>query len=89
MELDDDQKLLLSSKLQLLHERIRSRPEAAITYFQPDERKSGGAYVTVSGVVKKVDAYTRRVVMANDKSIPIDDLIAIDGELFRRMDELE
>ena len=82
MELDDEQKLLLNSKLQLIRESLRARPGVSVTFFQPDLKKAGGAYVTVTGTVKKVDEYERRIVMANDVLIPIDEVIAIDGELF-------
>lgn len=85
--LDDDEKMLLSAKLQLIQDSIKARPEVTITYFEPDDKKDGGAYVAATGVVKKVDAYERRVMMMNEKSIPIDDILAIDGELFRGIDE--
>ena len=45
---------------------------ATITYFLPDEKKSGGAYVTVAGAVKKIDAYERKVVLTDGKAISID-----------------
>lgn len=85
--LDDDQKLLLSSRLQLIQDNIKAQPEVSITYFQPDEKKTGGAYVTTTGNVKKVDEYQRQIVLASKACIPFDDVIAIDGELFRGMDE--
>lgn len=85
--LDDDEKLLLSGKLHLIQDNIKARPEVTITYFKPDDKKDGGAYVAVTGYVKKVDACERRVMMTSEKSIPIDDILAIDGELFRGMDE--
>ncbi|MEG0511881.1 MAG: hypothetical protein RR653_04070 [Clostridia bacterium] len=87
IELDDAQKLLLNGKLQLIQENVKARPEVAITFFQPDEKKAGGAYVTVTGNVKKVDEYERQIVMVNEKAIPIDEVLAIGGELFCEMDE--
>ena len=33
---------------------IIDRPEVAIEYFVPDERKAGGAYVTMTGVVRNI-----------------------------------
>lgn len=87
IELDNDEKIMLSGKLQLIQDNIKAQPQATITYFQPDEKKTGGAYIAVTGVVKKVDAYARQIVMTDKKSIPINDVIAIDGELFRGMDE--
>jgi len=87
IELDDDEKIVISGKLQLIQDNIKQRPEVAITCFQPDARKNGGAYVVVAGCVKKVDVYERDIVMMNGRRIPIDAVCAIDGELFRGMDE--
>lgn len=86
--LDDDTKLLLNGKLQMIRENIKAHPEVTITFFQPDLKKAGGAYIAITGNVKKVDTYERLIVMANEKSIPVNDMIDIDGELFRGMDEL-
>ena len=44
---------------------------ATITYFLPGEKKSGGAYVTVAGSVKKIDEYERKVVLTDGKAISI------------------
>ena len=87
LDLDEDDKLLLSSKLQLIQDQIRARPEVAITHFVPDERKTGGAYRVVRGCVKKVDAVERVILFTDSRRIMIDDVYAIDGTLFRGMDE--
>lgn len=42
IELDDYEKLALDERLQLIQEHLREKPEVEITFFQPDERKSGG-----------------------------------------------
>ena len=57
-------------------------PEVTITYFQPDERKAGGKYITATGTVKKVDDFERRITMQDGSKIPMDDVLNIDGELF-------
>ncbi len=87
IDLDEDEKLNLSSKLQLLQDNIRAQPEVAITFFVPDERKTGGAYTVMIGRVKKVDIYERHIVMMDGSTIPIDEVFAIGGTLFRGMDE--
>ena len=51
---------------------------ATITYFLPDEKKSGGAYVTVAGLVKKIDEYERKVVLTDRKAISIDNIMDIE-----------
>lgn len=40
-----------------------------------DKKKTGGAYVSVSGTVKKIDDYERMVILRNGTSIPIDDIL--------------
>ena len=69
-------------KYQLLAEHLREEPEVAVTYFCPDARKSGGAYVTVDGTVQKIDLDGRRIVMADGTAIALDDILDIAGALF-------
>ena len=47
LELTEDAKAIIDGKLQMIQEHIKEQPEVTVTYFQPDEKKSGGAYVTV------------------------------------------
>lgn len=39
----------------------------------------------VTGAVKKIDEYTKTVLMNAGTRIPMDDMIDITGELFQRM----
>lgn len=81
MELDEYTKVELNEKLQRL--AVADEPEeVSITYFVPDERKQGGAYLTITGVVAKIREYERDVIMEDRTQIPIDDIMAIDGEQF-------
>ena len=43
----------------------------SITYFQPDARKAGGKYVTVTGTVKKFDEYTAELVLEDGTRLDI------------------
>jgi hypothetical protein len=72
----------LDMKYQLLMEALDEAPEVTITYFQPDERKAGGKYVSAVGAVKKIDDFERRITMRDGTRIPMDDILSIDGELF-------
>ena len=74
IELDEGGKALLDEKLRKIEEEIYDRPEVEITYFQPDLRKAGGAYLQKRGRVKKLDAYQRAVVFTDGVIIPIDDI---------------
>ena len=86
IELDEYEKLALDERLQLIQEHLKEKPEVEITFFQPDERKSGGAYLSTAGTIKKIDYYERNVVMADGKKIPIDEIYQINGDLFRVLD---
>lgn len=77
LELDDSQKEELNGQLAEIQRRISSHPAVTVTFFQPDEKKAGGAYVTVCGTVKKIDEYERAVVMTDGVRIRMDDLAAI------------
>ena len=57
VELTEEEKALLDDKLRLLLETGR---EGAITYFLPDGRKDGGAYVTAVGIEKNSTSWRGR-----------------------------
>lgn len=72
----------LNDRLQIIADRIKEHPEVEITYFQPDAKKKGGAYVTAVSSAKKIDEYERVIVMTDGTAIPIDEIISIDGQIF-------
>lgn len=83
IELDEDRKERLDERLQMIREKLSEKTKLTFTYFQPDERKSGGAYLTVTGVVKKIDEYEHRIWLDNGSSLLIENLFSIEGEMFR------
>ena len=85
-ELDETARALLNEKLRMLADFLDEEPQVSITYFRPDERKAGGAYVTVSGIVKTLDEYARTVMMADQSVIPMERIREISGELFEGME---
>ncbi|MEA5014857.1 MAG: hypothetical protein VB099_09880 [Candidatus Limiplasma sp.] len=82
IELDETAKIALSDRLQIILDRLKEHPQIQITYFQPDVKKEGGAYITAAGTVKKIDGYERVVVMTDGTAIPINEIIGIDGRIF-------
>ena len=85
IKLDEDIKEELSDRLQIIADLIKEHPEIAITYFQPDAKKNGGAYVTAISMVKKIDKYEQVVVMSDGTAIPIDEIISIEGQIFENI----
>ena len=82
IELDEEALTALDMKYQLLMDAFDDAPEVTITYFQADERKAGGKYVSAVGAVKKIDDFERRITMQDGAKIPMDDVLSIEGELF-------
>ena len=82
MELSEDEKAVIDSKLQMLQAHIKEQPEVTVTYFQPDEKKSGGAYVTVTGSAKKIDDMKKLLILRNGMSIPICTILSLETHTF-------
>ena len=74
IELEEGEQQEIMIRLQILLGKIEEKPEAAVTYFVPDEKKSGGSYRTVCGAVIKVDGDKKQVVMENGTVIPMEDI---------------
>ncbi len=79
MELDEDSKELLDRSLQEIRAHLADRPEVTITYFVPDEKKTGGSYVTVSGRVKKLDEYEGRIVLEDNTWVEIEKICMLES----------
>lgn len=82
IELEDEKKYILSEKLSIIQERLLDRPKITITYFDQDKNKSGGKYITKTGVVNKIDEYNCVVIMEDKTKIYIDDIYEIDSDIF-------
>ncbi len=78
IELNEEEKTILDNKLQIIINRIKLRPVVTFTYFVKDLKKDGGRYVTVNGIVKKLDEYNGLIILEDNKQIPILDVISID-----------
>lgn len=77
VELDEYRRQELDAALRDLAARIDARPEVLVTYFLPDTRKEGGEYVHVCGRLKKIDPFTRSLVLVDNTVIPIDDILEL------------
>lgn len=77
IEIDEEEKEIIDSQLQLVKEQISDRPKVTITYFVKDTRKAGGEYVTAEANVKKIDDYKNSIVMENGLEIPIEDILKL------------
>ena len=81
LDLSEDEKAVIDGKLQWLKEHIKEQPEITVTYFQPDEKKSGGAYVTVTGFAIGIDRTKQLLRMEKRLDIPINDIMGIEENI--------
>ena len=86
--LDDYAISRIDSCLQILIDNAQERPTISITFFKADAIKSGGTYITVSGVFRRIDESNRTVVLMDGTTITIEDIYTIEGEIFRLLDEI-
>ena len=81
-QLSEDTIAELNEKLNLIAETIGTKQTVTITYFVPDLKKSGGSYVTCTGVVRKIDTYNHALIMEDNTIIEVEQISDIQGRMF-------
>lgn len=82
IELDEDSKTVLDERQRYLEGIIDQQPEIIVIWFKPDEKKTGGSYVTTTGILKRTDNIARVMILMDGTRIPLTDIISIEGEWF-------
>ena len=77
-ELSEEQKAMISEGLRQLQARLKTAPGVTVAYFEPDSRKDGGAYRTLTGEARKVDDYLGVLEMSDGVRIPFDDILSLE-----------
>ena len=77
IELTESEQQMLNRVYCHLQAHIGEHPLVTVTYFQPDTRKDGGAYVTLSAPVKRLDEHTQTLILTTDEIIPLSQIISI------------
>ena len=80
--LSEDVSAKLNEQLNLIKENIGTNQTVTITYFVPDDKKSGGAYISHTGVVKKIDEYNHTVILTDKTVIPIEQISEMQSDIF-------
>jgi len=79
IELAEDQKPELDRRMQALLPLLPEHPEVVITYYVPDFTKEGGAYVTFTGNLKKIDTVDHTLYFTDGTTIAPDDVLSLDS----------
>ena len=83
IELDPQEAERLGERLAVLIKWQQEQPELSLLYFVPDTRKAGGAYVTVSGQLRKITDFPRCIYLTDGSEIPIEDIVAVESPCLR------
>lgn len=82
IELDEGVKAELNARLNCILEHLPEHPQVSITYFMPDEKKSGGAYRTVTGTVRKLDSFAKTLTLVDGTVVSMEEMVHVEGNLF-------
>ena len=71
---------LVSCRLQTVRDALakKEHPTVEVCYFVPDTRKAGGAYCTVTGVVKKMAEFEGLLIMADGTEVPMGEISVLE-----------
>ena len=78
LELTEDEMSELNANLNRLLDNVDEQPQISVTYFVPDEKKSGGKYVEKQGVVRIFDSYSQELVFTDGVRIAVADMAKLD-----------
>ena len=68
----------LNADLNRLLDNLDEQPQISVTYFVPDEKKSGGKYVEKVGAVRIYDSYVGELVFTDGVRIAVADMAKLD-----------
>ena len=87
VELSEEEKQELDRKFHILEEHLKEQPEVQIEYFVQDEKKSGGAYVSTTAVIRRVDLVEHLLIAADKRSFSFHDIRDLESPLFKELYE--
>lgn len=64
--------------------KLPEKRTVAITYFKPDAKKSGGAYLTDVGTIKRIDETEKIIIMDNGIKIAMEQIVGIEDSLLTK-----
>lgn len=78
--LDEAQKTIIDNTLRAIEWNLHHKQnvKVKIVSFQADTYKEGGAYVTHTDGVEKIDVYSQKIYLTGGDQINIDDVYSID-----------
>lgn len=78
--LSEEEEIRISGALRFVEENIRERPTVRVTWFEPDPKKEGGAYRSLSGRVIKTDFTEGYLRMETGEKVPVARICVLTAE---------
>ena len=78
VQLSEFQQEEINRVLQYLLEHLAEKPNISVTYFVPDGKKSGGAYLTQTGSLQKIRTTEGKLMLSDGSEILISDILALE-----------
>lgn len=76
--LDDTAVADINEKLYEISQHLSEKWKVSITYFRPDVKKQGGAYLTDVGIIQKIKEAEQLVIMDSGIVIKMEQIIRIE-----------
>ncbi len=76
-EPDEDARQHLDRQLRFLQENLKKRPRVCLSYYEPDLRKEGGAYLTMEDRIMRIDVPGHSVTMESGEQISMEQILWI------------
>ncbi|MBR3553407.1 MAG: hypothetical protein IKN72_08475 [Clostridia bacterium] len=83
--LDETQIMELDRRLKLIDHFLSDQPVVTVTYFRKDPSKSGGAYVTHTGRIVKMDHFHHILLFDDGTRVVYDTIYSMDSEMFQTL----
>lgn len=83
IEIDDDTRNMLNSKLNYLNNHKNDNAEITISYFINDNKKEGGEYISKTGKIKRIDPVNEFIIFEDKTKVYMEDILNITGEVFK------
>ena len=84
--LSDEDLSRLSRKLAYALSHASVTPVMTFTCFVPDKLKSGGEYIEIHGIVKRLDEHSRILHLHDGTKISLDDISDVNSPLFNNLE---
>lgn len=86
---DPDTQALLNQQMQILMEHATEHPQITVCYFVPDTKKSGGAYITRTGALHRIDLTSRTLYFTDHTKVLLDRIVSLSSNLFPKDEPID